>query len=211
MLNTHERFADQYRILIPLLRWPIWQNIHPHAITLAGCLVGIAIWPLLMMHWTGWAIIALLLTGLLDTLDGAVARYLRLTSPQGAALDIFCDRIVEFSILMGLYAVDPATRAIPVLFMLGCILLCITSFLVVGIFSVNEASKGSFYSPGLIERAEAFGFFFLMIFWPTLFKPLAWIFSLLVFLTALIRLWQFFRNSRLVPVRVERRDDETVN
>lgn len=208
MLNTHERFADQYRLLNPFLRWPIWQNIHPHAITLAGCLVGIAICPLLMMHWTGWAVMALLLTGLLDTLDGAVARYFKLTSPQGAVLDIFCDRVVEFSILMGLYAVDPETRAIPVLFMLGSVLLCITSFLVVGIFTGNDSCKSFFYSPGLIERAEAFGFFFLMIFWPSLFTTLAWIFSLLVFLTALIRLWQFFRNSRLVPVRVERRDDE---
>lgn len=208
MLNTHERFANQYRFIIPLLRWPFWQNIHPRTITLVGCLVGIAIWPLLMLHWTGWAVIALLLTGFLDTLDGAVARYLRLTSLQGAALDIFCDRVVEFSILMGLYAVDPETRALPVLFMLGSILLCITSFLIVGILSLNDESRSFSYSPGLIERAEAFGFFFLMIFWPSLFTLLAWIFSLLVFLTALIRLWQFFRNLRLVPVKVERRDEE---
>jgi len=211
MLNTHERFTYQSRLLNPLLHWPIWQKIHPHTITIAGCLVGMAIWPLLMMHWTVLAVIALLLTGFLDTLDGAIARYYRLTSPQGAALDIFCDRIVEFSIFMGLYEVDPETRALPVLVMLGCVMLCVTSFLVVSIFSTSDACKSFSYSPGLVERPEAFGFFFMMIFWPSFFTPLTWIFSLLVLLTALIRLWQFFRNSRLVPVKVERRDDEQLS
>lgn len=207
MLDTHGRFAYQNRFLNAILRWPIWRGISPHAITIAGCIVGIAISPFLMLNWTALAIVALLLSGFLDTLDGSLARYMGTASPQGAALDIFCDRIVEFSILLGLYEVNPEVRAIPILFMLGSVLLCITSFLVVGIFSENDSYKTFYYSPGLVERTEAFSFFFLMIVWPSFFTPLAWIFSFLVFLTALIRLWQFFRYSRLIAVKVKTNDD----
>jgi phosphatidylglycerophosphate synthase len=207
MLDSHGRFAYQSRFLDPLLSWSIWRNVSPHSITIAGCLVGIAIWPLLMWNLTILAVMALLCSGFLDTLDGSLARYQGSSSPQGAALDIFCDRVVEFSVLLGLYEVDPEVRAIPILFMLGSVLLCITSFLVVGIFSENDSNKAFYYSPGLIERTEAFGFFLLMMIWPSFFTPLAWIFSLLVFLTALIRLWQFFRYSRFIPVKVKTSDD----
>lgn len=207
MLDIHGRNIYQTRLLNPLLRLPIWQKIHPNAITITGCLIGIAIWPLLSFNLTGWAIIALFLTGFMDTLDGALARYQGIASPQGAALDIFCDRIVEFAILLGLYEVNPDVRAMPILFMLGSVLLCITSFLVVGIFTENDSYKSFFYSPGLIERTEAFGFFLLMMWWPSFFTTLAWIFTALVFLTAVIRLWQFFRYSRLFPIKVKSHDD----
>ena len=181
MLDTHSRSIYQMRLLDPIMHWPVWKLVNPHLVTLTGCLLGIIIWPLLFFHFTIWAIIALALTGFMDTLDGTLARHFGLESPQGAALDIFCDRVVEFAILLGLYAFDPNDRALPILFMLGSILLCITSFLVVGIFSENESNKSFFYSPGLIERTEAFGFFFLMILWPSFFTPLAWLFTLLVF------------------------------
>jgi len=207
MLDTHVRSVYQTHLLDPIMTWPVWRFIHPHLVTIFGSLLGIAVWPLLMFHLTVWAVIALLLAGFMDTLDGTLARHLGLSSPQGAVLDIFCDRVVEFAILLGLYAFDPENRAIPILFMLGSVLLCITSFLVVGIFSENDSYKSFFYSPGLIERTEAFGFFFLMIVWPSFFDPVAWIFAVLVFLTALIRLWQFFSYSRLVTVKIKTRDD----
>jgi hypothetical protein len=77
------------------------------------------------------------------------------------------------------------------LLMLGSILICVTSFLVVGIFLENTSQKSFYYSPGLIERAEAFLFFVLMILFSKAFSILAVIFSILVFLTAALRLYQF--------------------
>lgn len=207
MLDSHGRHFYQNRLLNPILSWSIWDKVSPHAVTMAGCLVGISIWPLLMRNFTFLAVCGLLLSGFLDTLDGSLARYKGLSSPQGAALDIFCDRIVEFSILLGLYEVNPEMRALPILFMLGSVLLCITSFLVVGIFSENDSYKAFYYSPGLIERTEAFGFFLMMMIWPDFFTPLAWIFSGLVFLTAIIRLWQFFRYSHYLPVKIKNLDE----
>ena len=207
MLDTHSRSIYQTRLLDPIMHWPMWRFIHPHLVTLMGCFLGGLIWPVLLYQMTIWAIILLALTGFMDTLDGTLARYFGLESPQGAALDIFCDRVVEFAVLLGLYSYDPENRAMPILFMLGSVLLCITSFLVVGIFSENESDKSFFYSPGLIERTEAFGFFFLMILWPSFFTPLAWLFTILVFFTAIIRLWQFFSYSKLIPVKIKINDD----
>lgn len=207
MLDTNGEFSYQTKFLDPIMPWKIWKFIHPHFITLIGCLFGISIWPLLMYHLTGWAVLSLLLAGFMDALDGTVARYYRKASPQGAALDIFCDRIVEFAIFLGLYAFDPENRAIPILFMLGSVFLCIISFLIVNIFSDKELRKNFLYSPGLIERAEAFGFFFLMIIWPSFFYPLAWIFIVLVLLTTLIHLWQFFYFSRFIPIKIKDHED----
>lgn len=79
--------------------------------------------------------------------------------------------------------------------MLSSVLLCITSFLVVGIFSQNTTEKSFYYSPGLIERFEAFLFFSLMMFLPGIFSYLAYAFSGLVLMTALIRMAQFLRKE----------------
>ena len=203
MLDNYTRCFYQTGLLDPILRWPLWRSISPNVITLFGCLVGIAIYPLLAFHYSWLAIVALLLTGFIDTLDGSLARFYRRESPQGAALDLFCDRVVEIAILIGLYSYDLENRALPIIFMLASVLLCITSFLTVGIFSKNESEKSFYYSPGIMERAEAFGFFLLMILWPALFSFLAWLFSALVLATAVVRLWQFFNYSRLVFVKVK--------
>lgn len=124
-------------------------------------------------------------------LDGSLARHQNKTSPIGAALDITADRLVEFAIILGLFLIDPHKRGLLCLLMLGSVLLCITTFLVVGIFSENQSEKGFHYSPGLMERTEAFAFFALMMLFPIYFTPLAAIFSALTFFTAGKRLYEF--------------------
>lgn len=193
MLDSYGRSFYQTYCINPLLKWPLWKHFHPHAITAAGAVAGISICPFLAIGWSHWALAALVFSGFLDTLDGSLARHYRRASSQGAAFDICCDRIVEFSIVLGLYLVDPAARAFATLCMLGSVLLCVTTFLVVGIFTQEASYKSFYYSPGLMERTEAFILFFAMIAWPAQFWWLAPLFSLLVILTAGIRLWQFMR------------------
>ncbi len=137
------------------------------------------------------AIAFLLLSGYLDTLDGSLARRCNKTSPFGAALDIISDRIVESAAILGLFLVEPGARGLPCLMMLASTLLCVTTFLVVGIFTQNTSEKGFRYSPGLMERAEAFALFIAMIALPSAFLFLSWLYTLLVMATALIRLYQF--------------------
>ena len=72
-------------------------------------------------------------------------------------------------------------------------LLCITSFLVVGIFVEQNSNKSFFYHEGLMERAEAFIFFILMMLIPQWFAFLAVVYTILVLLTAFLHL-RFFNN-----------------
>lgn len=189
MIDSYGRSLYQKVVVNPLL--PIFSVLSPITITCIALLAGITVLPLLAMKDSTYAFAALLLSGFLDTMDGSVARFKKQTTPFGAALDITGDRIVEFSVILGLYLFSPEERALNCLLMLGSILFCVTSFLVVGIFTQNTTEKSFHYSPGLIERTEAFIFFSIMILFPHFFLPVSYLFSLLVFLTAIARLWQF--------------------
>lgn len=167
----------------------------PNLITVYGALFGIAAAIFLGMKRPYWALILLIISGYLDSLDGTIARLTSRTSPFGTALDIICDRIVEFAIIFGLYLVAPATRATTIILMLGSILICVCSFLIVGIFTQNTTKKSFHYSPGIIERLEAFLFFFAMILLPNYFIYLGYTFTLLVSITALLRMREFAHDS----------------
>lgn len=192
MIDTYFRVPYQSFLVEPLLFiFPQIKRVSPKVLTLCGCFCGVVVIPLLMYELTFLALFFLLLSGYFDTLDGTIARLSCKSSPQGAVLDIFCDRAVEFSIILGLFLVDPESRGFLSLMMLGSSLMCVTSFLTVGIFTKNESEKGFYYSPGLIERGEAFLFFIAMILFPSFFLVLALTFSFLVILTALIRIYEF--------------------
>lgn len=170
-------------------------RIKPNTITWLSGLLGILVLPALLLNQVFVAVGLLLLSGYGDTLDGALARLTHRSTAWGSVLDIMMDRCVEFSVVLALLAVDPIHRAFWCFLMLGSILLCVTSFLVVGIFVPNDSEKSFHYSPGIIERAEAFIFFIVMILWPSAFIFLAVLFSLLVTLTAVIRLYQFYMQE----------------
>jgi phosphatidylglycerophosphate synthase len=194
MIEQYCRSWYQRIFVDSLLRCSFFRNVHPLTLTYLGCLAGVCVLPLLASGFPLSALFALAFSGFLDTLDGSLARMLTLTSPRGAVSDIVCDRVVEFCVVLGLYFVDPGQRGLLVILMLGSMLLCITTFLVVGIFTINRTQKGFYYSPGLMERPEAFIFFVLMILFPSLFMPLAILYTVLTFFTALLRWWQFLRE-----------------
>lgn len=197
MLEKHLRSYYQFIFADPIAKKiRDWSSLSPSHITIIGCLIGILSGVAIGFGSLWIALSSLFLSGYLDTLDGTLARLKNQSSPVGGALDIVSDRVVEFSIIFGLYALHAETRAIFSLFMLGSILICVTSFLVVGIFSENTSQKSFYYSQGLIERGEAFLFFTLMIILPNSFPLLAIIFSLLVTLTAMLHLYQFAQNQR---------------
>ena len=166
----------------------------PWVITVLAGVLGIVIIPMLALGHPVLATVFLLLSGYCDSLDGTLARHSNLQSDFGSVLDIVTDRLVEFCVVFGLFLVAPETRGLWCMLMLGSILLCVTSFLVVGIFTPDNDNDGkSFhYSPGLMERAEAFVFFILMIWLPGYFAFLALVFSVLVLWTAGVRVRQFY-------------------
>lgn len=170
-------------------------KISPNQITLFSGLVGIGVIPSLLLNLPWLAVGLLLLSGYLDTLDGTVARFGNQSSEFGSVLDIMMDRAVEASCILGLLLLDVPGRGLYCALMLISVLLCVTSFLVVGIFSENQSHKSFHYSEGLMERAEAFVFFVTMMLIPQTFIPLSLLFTGLVILTAIIRLYQFYQQS----------------
>jgi len=191
VIDSSFRHPYERLVIHPLLRWSLVKRLSPSAITLLGTLTGAIIPLFLYLHRPLFALLFLGLSGFFDTLDGSLARHLNCTSPKGAVLDIVSDRCVEFAIILGLYLFEPRARASLALGMLGAVFLCVTTFLVVAIFEENSSEKSFHYSPGLIERAEAFIFFVLMILFPSLFASLAILFISLTLLTACIRIRQF--------------------
>lgn len=190
MIESYVRPFYQKIFCDPLAR-VLGKSFSPNTLTFLGTLIGVAILPALYCDFISLALALLVITGIFDTLDGTVARLFQKDSSYGTVIDIIGDRIVEFSIVLGLFLVSPETRALECFLMLGSILICVTSFLVVGIFSGNESEKGFHYSPGLMERPEAFLFFALMILFPSFFQELALLFTFLVFLTAVLRVMEF--------------------
>lgn len=194
MIDSSYRSFYQAVMVNPVLDHPLLKRISPNQATLIGLLFGLLTIPLLVFHLNGLASMSLLLSGYFDTLDGSLARYRNAISPIGSVFDITSDRLVEFSVILGLFLYDPDARALSCLLMLGSVLMIITSFLVVGIFSTNESEKSFHYSLGLMERTEAFVFWFVMILFPTLFFYLCYAFIILVTFTTMVRLYQFSKN-----------------
>jgi archaetidylinositol phosphate synthase len=174
-----------------VVRLPLFKEISPNQLTIISLCFGFAI---LLFSWVSLpflAFLSLLLSGYFDTLDGSLAREKEEASPAGAALDIFCDRAVESLIILSLFLQNPQERGLLCILISCSILLCVTSFLVVGIFSEKNGEKSFHYSPGLMERTEAFIFFGLMLLFPSSFFFLAILFSLLTLATGIFRLYQF--------------------
>lgn len=200
MLEETIRPGYQRLLVDPVVR-RIGFSFAPTDITLLAGGLGLLFIPVLLFVNPVAAVIILLISGYCDTLDGSLARYQNKATSLGSVIDIMVDRFVEFSVIFGLYLVSPAERALAVIMMLGSILLCITSFLVVGIFTHNHSHKSFHYSPGLMERAEAFFFFILMALMPNYFNWLAWLFTGLVLITALIRFKQFTESEQALSYK----------
>lgn len=190
MLNHYFQAHYQRLLVDPVVKYC---NLRcaPVQITLLAGLIGLAIFPALKFNMPVLATLLLLISGFLDTVDGVLARKQGAVSNWGAVLDIFVDRVVELTVIFALFSLDPVHRGWICLLMLGSMLLCITSFLVVGIFTHNDSAKSFHYSPGLMERAEAFIFFSLMIWFPKYITELALLFTGLTLWTALRRMKQF--------------------
>lgn len=80
---------------------------NPNIITIAGFIIGTSTGFLLYFKLVFLAVLALIISGIFDMLDGAVARALNKVTKQGAFLDSNFDRLVEASLYMGIALYKP--------------------------------------------------------------------------------------------------------
>jgi phosphatidylglycerophosphate synthase len=167
-------------------------GVTANGVTLTGFALGLIAAAVIAIGAPGWALLPLLLSRLLDGLDGAVARATR-TTDFGGYLDIWCDFTFYGAVPFAFALLDP-DNALAAAFLLLAFYVNGASFLGYsimaekrGISSDAQGVKSLYYSAGLLEGTETIVFFVLLCLLPHLFVPLAFGFGALCFLTAVAR------------------------
>lgn len=165
-------------------------KIKPNTVTILATIVGLMCAASLFVN-PYLCVVLLLFSGYLDVLDGSIARLQKSSSNFGTLLDILSDRLVEAFIIIAIFINQPAALWVGLLMTMS-IAFCMYSFLLVGMFSENSSQKSFHYSPGLIERAETFVFFIVMILFPATVFYLGIIYTILVIWTTFYRCYEFY-------------------
>ena len=164
----------------------------PNQITLFSLILGIICFILLSMGMIYIALFFFILNRLFDGLDGTLAR---LTNPTdlGGFYDIISDFFIYALLPFGFILYDGNNFLSMSLLLTSFIGTCSTFLTTAWIFEkkkvqIEQLSKKSFYySEGLIEGSETIIFFILMFIFYEVASLIAWVFALLCFLTAIIR------------------------
>lgn len=185
-----------------MARWLARRGISANALSFCGLAVGwcaagaIAV----QAFWAGAALV--LVSRLLDGLDGAVARA---TSPtdRGGFLDISLDFLFYPAIPLAFALVDPSANALAAAVLLAAFVGTGTSFLAFatiaakrGLTSADYPDKSFYFLGGLTEATETLAFFVAMCLWPQHFVPLALLFASMCAVTIVTRIvwgWRAFR------------------
>ena len=151
----------------------------------------------------------LLISRVLDGLDGAVARQTQPTD-RGAFLDITLDFFFYASIPLAFAWADPARNALAAATLLAAFVGTGSTFLAFavlaerrGLSSPAYPTKGLYYLGGLTEAAETLCAFAAMCLWPQAFPVIALVFAGLCGLTTVTRLWFGWRalSGSVAPCR----------
>lgn len=165
-----------------------------NSITWIGFAVGLVGAALIALQGPLAALPFLLLSRLMDGLDGAMAR---LTHPtdRGAFLDITLDFLFYASVPLAFAIADPSINALPAAALLAAFIGTGSSFLAFAVLAERRGlrdspypTKGFFYLGGLTEAGETLLIFCAMCLWPTHFALLAWCFAALCTVTVASRI-----------------------
>ena len=160
------------------------KNISANAVTYFALFLGLTAAIFLYYEQIFLSLILLWTSGILDVLDGELARMSKMISQQGMLMDIFFDRIVESSILI-VVALMHVNLQLNIIFLFFSILMSMTIFLISGNIIKNTTVKSFYYQAGLMERTEGFIMLsFIMIFQNAMIINL---FTILVVITVIQR------------------------
>jgi archaetidylinositol phosphate synthase len=137
----------------------------PCQITVAAFVTGLSAGFFISRQWMGPALVLLWLSGLLDVLDGTVARLSGSTTTTGALLDLILDRMVEAAVILGFYALAPEHALATCCFLSASFSISPPFWPPEPCFP-TQGGKSMHYDPGILERTETFLLFTLMILWP---------------------------------------------
>jgi CDP-diacylglycerol--glycerol-3-phosphate 3-phosphatidyltransferase len=137
------------RALHPLIAALIRRRIHPNTLTATGLAFSCAAAWAFAQGALAWAATLVLVAGLFDVLDGAVARESSRTSRFGAFLDSNIDRYAEILVFLGILwhlSGEPWTQL--------AALVAITGSLMVSYTKARAEGLGHDVTRGLLQRPE---------------------------------------------------------
>ena len=156
------------------------------AVTAAGLITGLFSSIVYLYRFKIAAVILLWFSGLLDAVDGTMARKTK-TTAFGTLLDITSDRLVEISIIAAVSFKFPKYSFLNIL-LLSSIIISMTIFLTVGALSDKHSIKSFYYQPGFAERTEGFIFLSLMMLFDKYLDKIIIIFTASIIFTAVQRM-----------------------
>ena len=189
MLDTHGRKYVE-PIIESIANGFINRNISANKVTVLAFVLGISSGGWMLLGQPLIATAVLWISGLLDAVDGAIARKTGTSSSWGALMDITFDRIVELSVIISLAVLYPQARLVLIM-LTGSIIISMTVFLTVGALSKNTKNKAFYYQAGLAERTEGFIMSSLMM----LFSNHIIIITIVYFLAILFTAGQRLREA----------------
>ena len=168
-------------------------GIGADAVTLLGLALGLISAALIAGGLFSLALAFLLASRIADGLDGAIARAGRSTD-FGGYLDITADFLFYGAVPLAFVWADPAGNGAAGGFLLASFYVNGATFLGFSVLAERHkmktevhGKKSLYFYEGLLEGTETILFFVLICLWPTYFAVFAWIFGLLCFVTALMR------------------------
>lgn len=186
MLDTHARKYTN-RLFSAIAALLLRLGLTPNQVTALAFILGITSGAVLYSEHPMIAVALLWLSGLLDAVDGEMARRSGRSSVRGAQMDIISDRLVELSIVWGL-ALRRPDCLLPLLGLVSAILISMTVFLTTGMLTPKKGKKSFYYQAGLMERTDGFLAFTAMMLFPSALSVLTWIYAGLIGITILQRL-----------------------
>jgi phosphatidylglycerophosphate synthase len=184
-------------------RWLAARGASADAVTLVGLVLGLAAAAMVAFGLSGLLVaVPLLASRLADGLDGAVARA-RGKSDFGGYLDIVCDFAFYAAVPLAFVLRDPTLNGAAGAFLLTTFYVNGATFLGYAILAAKHGmettgrgEKSLYFTAGLLEGTETIAFFLLIVLFPALFVPAAWVFGALCIITATARVMLAVRTFR---------------
>lgn len=167
----------------------------PNAITIIAFILGVLAGTALSFAKPILALMLMGASGVMDVLDGTVARITGKSTKLGAFLDLIFDRMVEAAIIIGFYFFHPEFALVYLIFFAGA-MFNFTTFMLAGSLFENKGNKSMHYDVGLIERTETFMTFALMMIFPNYIMVILGIFNVLMIFTGIMRISRIIKHEK---------------
>ncbi|MDK6029071.1 CDP-alcohol phosphatidyltransferase family protein [Ignisphaera sp. 4213-co] len=129
-------------------------NVNPNVVTLFGLITSFASILIVLIRFNLIIVpLLVIVSGIADVLDGAIARTRKRVTAWGSVLDSFCDRVVEANFLISLMLIGINSLLVS--------LALVTSFLMSYLRALGEGKGVKLEGVGILEHGERMIILFL--------------------------------------------------